>query len=119
MDVWRQAAGHRDLLHDAGDAARGQWPAAAVDEQFLRVPFSFLKYLAAHRAIRRQRFRSRAFQRHVTLFLPFAADQDYSVGFFNITQLDSYQFRVAQAAAVKQLENGAVAFGKGGAVRYL
>ena len=70
-------------------------------------------------AIRLQRFRSRALQRHIALLLPFPPHQDHSVRLLDIIQLDPHQLRVAQPAAVQQLEDRAIAFRKARALRHL
>ena len=112
MDIGRKPFGDGDVLHDASYAARCKRAASPVDEQFCCSRARFGQHLAARLKIGPNRFRSSACERNIALLLAFTANQQHLVGPLEIVQLNSNQLRVAQAAAIKKLKNGAVTLRK-------
>src|SRR5471030_12425 len=110
MDIRRKALCHGNLLDDSTNAAAGERASTLVDEQPARYFFGFQQDFLPCGPVGSQRLFGRAFQRDIALLLPFAANQNHAVSFFNIVQFDPDQLRVTQATTIKKFEDGAIAF---------
>src|SRR5579864_3092163 len=112
MDVRRQALGYSNLLYDPANAARGERAASAVDEEPALIFTGLCQDFPSNRDVALQCLLGFAFQRDIALLLAFSPDQHQPVRGVQIAQLDPYELRIAQPAAIEQLEDGAISFGK-------
>src|SRR5207237_1207021 len=105
---------YRDRFYDPSDAARRQCTTAQVEQQRRSLLFRALQDLVPLFQVERERFARILAEGNVALFLSLSADENGFVRPRDIVETDPDQFRVADAAAVEQLEDHTVAFREGG-----
>src|SRR2546421_10208200 len=117
MQVRRKPIGDGNLLDDASNATRSNASPALVDKQGRRALASFPKKFLSFRKINGKRAPRRIAEGHVPLLLPFAANENQFRTQTNVVKVDSSEFRVANAASIKQFQHQKVALGKCGNLR--
>src|SRR5258707_4533686 len=109
VNVRRKSFGDGNLLNDAPDAARGETSPTPVDQQGGCVLTRLAESLLPGRKINRERTLHRIPKGNVAFLLPFAADKNRLRTQADVVDIDSGQFRVADAASVQQFEHEMVA----------
>src|SRR5580693_10418452 len=113
VDVRGKALGDGNFLNDAADTTRGKPAAPTVDEQRGRVLARAGKKLLSFGEIGYEPGFHRLSEWNVSFFLPLAADENRLGTQPDVVKVDSREFRIADAASVKQLQHEPVALGEG------
>src|SRR5512143_4145830 len=113
MTVGRESARDRNGLHDSPDAASGETSGAVVDDERRCISSKLSQQFLTLRQIFANRDRRGIAERHEAFLLAFAADEYRLIAPVDVFEVDADQLRVANAAAVKQFKDDAVALVKG------